>query len=69
MIIIPDYSIEELKTLCSVMYGHSRTGFVKSSLLETLGMSFKNSVCIKYNLSESIEFNGSLEGVAEIDDI
>ena len=42
--ILPDFSINDIKTLCSVMYGSEKVGYVKSNLVKTLGFLPQNSV-------------------------
>ena len=42
--ILPDFSIDELKILCSVMYGSEKTGYVKANLIKTLGFLPQTSV-------------------------
>ena len=35
--ILPDFSIKDIKTLCAVMYGNVKKGYVDACLLKTLG--------------------------------
>ena len=44
MLILPDFSIVDIKTLCSVMYGSEKTGYVEANLVKSLGFLHQKSV-------------------------
>ena len=69
--ILPDYSITELETLCSVMYGQCQTGFVQKSLLKALRFASSSTVTISVPCASEdiVVYNGFLDGLTEVSDI
>ena len=62
ILIIPDYSVDELLTLVRVMYGLDHSGFVSASLLKTLGIFQLETVRVEYYNDVTMIYDGPLEG-------
>ena len=66
-IIIPDYTVQELKTLTSVMYGLNKTVLVSENILKTLGVFEFDKAKLEYHDGLLVIYGGPLEGFRLID--
>ena len=67
LLILPDSSVEELKTLTSIMYGLNKSGLVSESILKALGLFDFDQARIEYHDGLMIILNGPLQGFRLID--
>ena len=66
-VIVPDFSVQELETLASVIYGCSKSVLVSESIMKTLGIFEFERVKIEYYDDLMVIYDGPLQGFRLID--